>query len=433
MKIRKRWLWIGGAALLVLFVGGSLLRPRPGKKVQVAPAARQNLVALVKAPATIEPETIVNISAELIGRVTELAVEEGQQVKRGQLLLRLDPTTYAEQVRQAEALLAAAEARYRGAATAWQVAKPNYERRRKLHEQKLLSDGEMEIAEREYQGTLAEYEAAHQDVARAQAGLRAARDQLAKTVYTSPIDGVVTELNIEQGEIVMIGTMNNPGTRILSVADLDRMQAKADVDETDVVDLKVGQPATIEVDALPDTSFKAHVKEIAQSATRTGLTGGTGETDFSVEVLFDHKVAQVRPGMTADVAIETARRDSALAVPIQAVVVRTEEDLRKARSGRGRRPSPAAAESAAAESAAAPAAGSKGKAKEKTGVFVLVDGKVEFREVTTGIASDTDIEIVGAVEPGDQVITGPYQVLRDLMPGVRAQVDKKSQPAGRRP
>lgn len=424
MKIRKRWLWIGGAALVVLFAAVAVLRPRPAKSVQVAEATRQKLIAVVKAPAAIEPETIVNISAELIGRVVQLAVQEGQQVKRGQLLLRIDPASYEEQTRQAEALLAGAEARLRGATATWQVAKPNYERRKALFAQKLLSPGEMELAERDFQTTQAEYEAFGQEVSRARAALRAARDQLSKTVYTAPIDGVVTELNIEQGEIVMIGTMNNPGTRILSVADLDRMLAKADVDETDVVDLKLGQPAVIEIDAIPDTSFKGRVKEIAQSATRTGLTGSTGETDFEVKVLFDERVPQVRPGMTADVAIETAQRDSALSVPIQAVVSRSEEDLKR-QAGRGKR--------SQAKTAADPAGTAKGKAREKTGVFVLVGHKVEFREVTTGIASDTDIEISGSVKPGDKVVTGPYQVLRDLKPGTQVKVEKPGERAARKP
>ena len=431
MKLRKRWLWIAGATLVALIVAVALLRPRPAKKVQVAEASRQRLVAVVKAPAVIEPETIVNISAELIGRVVQLAVAEGQQVKRGQLLLRLDPTSYEEQMRQAEAMLAGAEARSRGATSTWQVAQPNYERRKSLFARQLLSPGEMEAAEREYQTALAEYEAAQQDVTRARAAVRAARDQLSKTVYTSPIDGVVTELNVEQGEIVMIGTMNNPGTRILSVSDLDRMLARADVDETDVVDLKLGQAATIEVDAVPDTGFKGRVKEIAQSATRTGsLAASAGETDFAVEVLFDERVPQVRPGMTADVAIETAARDSALAVPIQAVVARSPEDLKPAgKAGRGRA---AKAKAAAADSAAkAPAA--KGKPREQTGVFVLVGRKVEFRPVTTGIASETDIEITGAVKPGDRVVTGPYQVLRDLKPGAEVKVEKPGERPARRP
>jgi HlyD family secretion protein len=226
----------------------------------------------------------------------------------------------------------------------------------------------------------------------------------------------------------MIGTMNNPGTRILSVANVDRMLAKADVDETDVVDLRLGQTAKVEVDAIPDTSFAAQVTEIAQSATRTATQSGTGETDFEVKVLFDDKVPRVRPGMTADVSIETATKDSALSVPIQAVVVRTEEDLKR-KAGK----SPRAARGKAAQAAESAATSDrKGKARDKSGVFVMVGHKAQFREVTTGIASDTDIEIKGAVKPGDKVVTGPYQVLRDLMDGAEIKVEKAGAKSARR-
>ena len=274
----------------------------------------------------------------------------------------------------------------------------------------------MEAADREYQSALSDYEASREEVARTRAALRGARDRYAKTVFNSPIDGTITDLNVEEGEIVITGTMNNPGTRVLSVGDLDRMLAKADVDETDVIDLRVGQKATIEVDAFPDTTFQGHVSEIAHSAKNSG-SGTAGETDFEVKVLFDDRVQRVRPGMTADVSIETASKDSALAVPIQSVVTRSEEDLKKATTKHGGR------SAAEAENAATPAAGKK-KVKDKTGVFVLVAGKAEFREVTTGIASETDIEVSGNLKPGEQIITGPYQVLRDLKPGQQVIVEK---------
>jgi HlyD family secretion protein len=420
VKIKKHWWFIGGGVLLVLFIVGGLARPKPGKKVQVAAATRQKLVSLVKAPAAIEPKTLVNVSAEVPGKIVRLAVEEGQAVKRGQLLLRLDPSSYEEDVRQAQAMMSSAEARLRGAKSTWDTAQPTHNRRKALYEQKLLSAGEMEAADREYQSSLSEYEAAREEVARTRAALRGARDRYAKTLFNSPIDGTITDLNVEEGEIVMTGTMNNPGTRILSVGDLDRMLAKADVDETDVIDLRVGQKATIEVDAFPDTTFAAHVSEIAHSAKGGGTSASSGETDFEVKVLFDDRVARVRPGMTADVSIETASKDSALAVPIQSVVTRSEEDLKKIGPKRGGRAN------AEAENAAAAAAGTgkKAKVKDKTGVFVLVAGKAEFREVTTGIASETDIEVSGNLKPGEQIITGPYQVLRDLKPGQRVIVEK---------
>lgn len=421
MKVRTRWLLIGGGgALLLLFLLVGLLRPKPAKSVQVATVARQSITSVVKAPATIEPKTVVNVSAELPGRIVQLAVAEGQHVKKGQLLLRLDSANYQEQVRQAQAMVASAEARLRGAQSNWDAARPNYERRKKLFEQKLLSPGEMETAEREHQAARSEFEATREEVSRSRAALRAARDQLSKTVYLSPLSGTVISLNVEEGEIVMIGTMNNPGTRILAVGDLDRMLAKAEVDETDVIDLRLGQKAKIEVDALPDTSFPARVTEIAHSATASG-SSATGETDFEVKVLFDDHVPQVRPGMKADVSIETASKDSALTVPIQAVVVRSEEELKRAQRGaKGRRRGAEASDASTSGSAA----GRKERAKDKTGVFVLVGDKVEFREVKTGIAGDTDIEVIGKIEPGTRVVTGPYQVLRDLKPGQRVRVEK---------
>jgi HlyD family secretion protein len=424
VKIGKKWWFIGGGVLLILFVVAAVARPKPGKSVQVTPASRHNLVALVKAPATLEPKTMINISAEVPGKIMQLAVAEGQIVHRGQLLLRLDPAGYLEDVSQSAATLSSAQSRLRSAKSAWDTEQPKHKREQALFEQKLLSTGEMEAADQAYQGALSEYEAAQQEVSRSKAALDAAKDRYAKTVFNSPIDGTVTGLNVEQGEIVITGTMNNPGTRILSVGDMDRMLAKADVDETDVIDLKVGQKATITVDAFPDSSFPAHVSEIAHSA-KSGTTSSSGETDFEVKVLFDNRVPRMRPGMTADVAIETAAKDSVLAVPIQAVVTRSPEDLKKIdlkKAPKGDKPaSPAVATE-----------GQRTKVKDKTGVFVLVNGKTEFREVTTGIASETDIEVTGNLKPGESVITGPYQVLRDLKPGQRVKIEKPGMHATRR-
>jgi len=425
VKIGKKWWFIGGGVLLVLFVVAGLLRPKPGKSVQVTQVSRKNLVALVKAPATIEPKTIVNISAEVPGKITRLAVAEGQDVKRGQLLLQLDPAGYAEDVSQSEAMLSSAQARLATAKGAWETQQPKHKRLKALFDQKLLSPGEMEAADQEYQSASSEYEAAKQEVSRSKAALNASRDRFAKTVFRSPIDGTVTGLNVEQGEIVITGTMNNPGTRILSVGDMNRMLAKANVDETDVIDLKVGQKSNITVDAFPDSTFPAHVSEIAHSAM-TGTTSSSGETDFEVKVLFDNRVPRMRPGMTADVSIETQSKDSVLAVPIQAVVTRSPEDLKKIDFKKPRKSDKAEAPAAATDPA------HKGKVKDKTGVFVLVNGKTEFREVTTGIASETDIEVTGDLKPGESAITGPYQVLRDLKPGQRVNIEKAGAHATRR-
>jgi HlyD family secretion protein len=419
VKIGKKWWFIGGGVLLVLFIVAGLARPKGGKSVQVTAASRQNLVALVKAPATLQPKTIVNVSAEVPGKIVNLAVAEGQSVKRGQLLLKLDPSTYLEEVHQQEAMLSSAEARLRSSEATWVAAQPTYKRQQALFEQKLLSVGEKETADRDFATARSEYEAAREEVSRSKAAVNSARDAYNKTVFVSPIDGTVTGLNVEQGEIVITGTMNNPGTRILSVGDMNRMLALADVDETDVIDLKVGQKATITVDAFPDSTYPAHVDEIVHSA-KTSTTSASGETDFEVKVLFDNRVPRMRPGMTADVAIETSSKDSVLAVPIQAVVTRSPEELKKIDF---KKP-PKSDKPESSPTAATDADGHKIKVKDKTGVFVLAGGKTEFREVTTGIASETNIEVTGDLKPGDQVITGPYQVLRDLKPGQRVNVEK---------
>jgi HlyD family secretion protein len=307
-----------------------------------------------------------------------------------------------------------ARARHRSAETTYNSAKPTYDRRKSLYERKLLSDGEMEDAEREYQNALSDLETAREEIQRQQAALTAAEDQLSKTVYLSPIDGTVIERNVEQGEIVVVGTMNNPGTRILAVGDLERMVVKAEVDETDVVEVELGQITKIDVDALPDTSFEGKVTEIGHSALRSG-TAAAGETDFEVKILFDERVGRVLPGMTADVEIETARSDSSLSVPIQSVVVRSSEDLENAeRRGKRRQRDEGEAEAADADE----------KPSELTGVFVLADGRAEFRKVETGIASDTDIEVSGELEIGDEIITGPYNVLRNLKPGEKVKAEK---------
>jgi HlyD family secretion protein len=201
------------------------------------------------------------------------------------------------------------------------------------------------------------------------------------------------------------------------------MLVKAEVDETDVVEVLLAQATRIEVDALPDTSFAGRVTEIGHSARRSG-TAAAGETNFEVKILFDERVDKVLPGMTADVEIETATSDSTLAVPIQCVVVRSQKDLDEAKQGK-RRPRRRNDEGDGdKEDGGIEPAAREGKPKDLTGVFVLVDGRSEFREVSTGIASDTDIEVSGNLEPGDEVITGPYNVLRGLKPGEKVKAEK---------
>ncbi len=428
---KSKWLWIGLGVVVLAVATLATLQGRKGKvqSVTLAPAKVKEIVQKVKAPGAIEPRTTVKISADVSGRVTTLAVEEGDLVKRGQLLLEIDNTRFVSSVRQMQAQLASSRARLDRAKDALRIETQAYERRKSLFASKLLSTQEMDQAENSYMNAQTELSSAREETSRLEAALVGERDLLAKTTYRAPIDGRIVGLNIEEGEIVVVGTMNNPGTQILSVSDLSRMQVVADVDETDVIDVQVGQKATITVAALPDTTFEGTVTTVGNSATQTTAGGATGETNFDVEVLFSHTVPEVRPGMTADVEIEVKQLAKALAVPIQCVVVRQPEDLEERGKKKPKAPTPPKEGAAANAATSAPDEELDPKERKKreiTGVFVLDGDKAAFRRVVTGISSETDIAVVGGeLKDGERVVTGPYKVLRDLRPGDRIEMQKK--------
>jgi HlyD family secretion protein len=419
MTRRKKWLWIGLGATLVAALLAVNLASQAGRRavpVQLARVRVEDITSRVRAPGKIEPATQVQISADIMGKVVKLGVREGVRVRRGRLLLQLDDTQRRAEHVQARTALASARARQREADARLRVAEANYRRQQALFEQTLLSQAEWDRATEAFEMAHQAAVTAAEEVARSEAALSAAADNLAKTRIVAPIDGVVSALYVEEGEIVIMGTMNNPGTQILTVSDLSRMLVKADVDETDVVDVRVGHKATITVDALPDTSFSGSVTRIGNTAKRTATGVAEGQTNFEVEVVFEHTVPRVRPGMTADVEIETATHARTTGVPIQTVVVRTERELERAeRKGkvteRRRRSDALAAEEDTVGR----------KDKEITGVFVVREGTARFVPVRTGIASETMIEIFGELKPGESVVTGPYKALRELKPGQKVR------------
>ncbi len=421
MKKKTLLFVVLGVVLVAVVIVANVIRGAGGKttSVQLAAVKRQDITARVRAPGKIEPRTQVKISADVAGKVVHLAVKEGDTVKRGDLMLQLDDTQYRTAFDQAKAAVASAEARLREAEAALKVAETNYERQKSLFDEKLLSQAEWDQATTTIESARVAALTAREEVTRSRAARDAAADHLSKCRFVAPFDGVVSALYVEEGEIVVIGTMNNPGTQILTVSDLSRMLVKADVDETDVVDVRLGQKATITVDALPDTTFQGTVEEIANTAKLSATSAVEGQTNFEVKVVFDHTVPEIRPGMTADVEIETATHKDALGVPIQAVVVRTPRELEKAaRKPRGRRKA-TDADVASADSAEAK------KDEEMTGIFVDRDGEVRFVPVRTGLASETTIEVFGDVKEGDQVVSGPYKALRELKPGAKVKASGK--------
>lgn len=427
---KKVLLWvILGVVVVGGLAGASIANNARGKveAVQMARVRREDVTSQVRAPGKIEPRTQVKVSADIMGKIVHLYVKEGDRVKKDQLMLQLDDTQYRSATAQARAALAAAQARLREAQSALRVSDSNFGRQRQLYDQKLLSMAEWEQAQNAHEGARVAVATAQEDATRASAALDAAADNLRKCRFLAPFDGVVSALNVEAGENVIPGTMNNIGTEILVVSDLSRMLVRADVDETDVVDMRLAQKTKIAVDAFPDTTFPGTVSEIGNTAKRSITSSVDGQTNFEVKVVFDQNVPEVRPGMTADVEIETGTHPHTLVVPIQSVVVRTERELDKAKKGakgakvdrRAKRAAMAAEEDTVGR-----------RDKEITGVFVVRNDVATFVPVRTGLASETMIEVFGDVKEGDTVVSGPYKALRELKPG--GKVKKETAAKGKK-
>jgi HlyD family secretion protein len=352
------------------------------------------LVAKVSGPGRVRAEKEVEISSSVLGTIETLAVEEGDTVEQGQLLLRLDDAQYRADVQRYEAAVERARSEKAKAERDLRYARAQYE---KNHlSEKGLKDAEVEA------------EVSASGLEQAQALLESSRDALSKTVFRSPISGVVSRVNVEEGENVITGTMNNPGTVLMTISDLSSMIVEADIDETDVRDVKHGQTAEIRIDAFPDTTLDGTVIEVGVSGRTTGLGTQQEVTNFPVDVRVDDSISGLRPGMSATVRIITAVRESAKAVPIQSVVSRTRSDIYEEDSDDEDEDIPTI----------------RDEEPKIEGVFVIADEVAGFVELSTGISDERFIEVEGDLEIGDKVVTGPYKVLRTLKEGDRVKVVK---------
>ena len=430
------------AALVVaiLAVGGALVyvnltfERATGPEVEVEAVERRSLEAVVSASGKIEPKLSVDISASTMGRVTRLAFNEGDRVVSGQFLLEIDPETLRAAVDRGEAGLQASRSTQRQAQVSvtsarvnLQLAKDNLERQENLWELRLISRETYELAASDVTLRETELEAREVDVAtqsqrirQEEASLQSARYDLTKVTITAPITGVVTRRNIEEGETVVIGTMNNQGTVLATVADLSVIEAEVEVDETDIPSVTLGQTAEVTIDALPDRHFAGIVTEIGNSPIQTDGSGaGSQATTFKVVVTLNDEIPGVRPGFTCTADITTAVRADSLAIPIQAatvreVVVDATGQLVRADPGRRRRgvePAVSAVE--------LPVGGSE---EELEGVFVARQGRAVFVPVETGIAGERYFEALTGVTEGDLVITGPFSEVRNLEDGDEIRV-----------
>ncbi|HEX5725932.1 MAG TPA: efflux RND transporter periplasmic adaptor subunit [Longimicrobiaceae bacterium] len=430
---RRKGLIIGGILVVVAgLVGLSLAGGgEDGVEVRTEPVARRDLVSIVTASGKIEPRRKVDISADISGRVITLAVEEGQWVKAGDLLLRIDPSSYEAAVRQAQAAVAQAQARASQARANLLAAQSALQRAEFLSRgEQLISGQELDDARTRVQVAQAEHESARFAIQQAQAQLSESRDQLSKTTIRSPMAGRVTRLNIEEGETAVIGTMNNPGSLLLTISDLSVMEAKVKVDETDVPRISPGDSAVIKIDAFTGQSFTGRVTRIANSALQNAAqAAGSSDqqsVDYEVVVTLDAPPADLRPDLSATAEIVTDRRQGALAVPIIALSVR--DSAGKKFRAPGEEDKDKGQPAAAAEQARR-----RGSEAEVQGVFVVREGKAEWVPVETGITGDEYFEIVRGLRGGEVVVSGSFQAVRELEDGdaVRVQGAEEEGEKGR--
>ena len=394
--------------------------------VRVTTASETDITSYVSGPSAVDPRVNVEISANIMGKVTKIYVEEGQRVAAGDVLLELEQTQYLAGRDEAGAAYRSAVRSLELSRAKWKTAQEVYRRKKELYEKRLISQEQYELAETQFQGERTEYDLGRDNVVRARAALVQAKDSLSKTVYTSPIDGVVTSLNVEEGEFTVVGTLNTPGTVMLTVADLAAMQVLADIDETDVVDVDLGQRASVTVDAFPDEIFRGKVIEIASSA-KESLYAATEEktsADFEVKVLLTGDTSALRPGMTATADVITAEAKNVTAIPIQALVTRTRETVetwKEARKGpRGAKKAPETKRAGEPDLF---------RADYVKGVFVLEEEKplvkrARFVEVEVGIMGERDVQIKKGLRGDETIVAGPYKTLRRLNDGDLIRLEK---------
>jgi HlyD family secretion protein len=401
-KRRKKPLIVLGILLVlgVVVIANMQARREKTVKVTIEKAGKQDLTAIISASGEIKPKKNINISAQVPGRIIKIGVVEGQEVKAGDFLLKLDSTQYEAIADRDQNFIRAANADLIQAEARFQRDKGSFERQQKLFADDLISKEQLEAAQAQFDVSSAQVNAIRFQIKQAEASLKSTLDNLSKTTYDSPIDGVITSLRVEEGEVAIIGTMNNPGTVLLTIADLSVMEVEVEVDETDVVGVALAQTARVRVDAFPDTVFEGQVTEIGSSALQTANAGvSTQESkDFKVVVTLENPSERLKPGLSASADIVVAERKQALAVPISSLVLRDKEG--------------------AAKDAAA-------KDKEEEGVYVVENGRAKFVPVAKGIAGGMMIEIVSGLDEGQELVTGPYASLRELKDGVLVQADAK--------
>jgi HlyD family secretion protein len=434
--------------------------------VQTGKVVRQDLTSLVTASGEIKPKNYINIGANAMGEITELLIKEGDRVRKGQLLARIENTQPTADVESQKANLASAEADANAAEAGLKASddnlatmrgaivqskadldrmKADFERAESLFKEGLGAKQDYEVKKYTYDAqvaavqqaearlvqaqsqrgqTAAQLTATQRRIAVARAGLARIADILHKYDSFAPLDGVVTNLPVRAGETVVPGLQNQTGTLIMTIADMSLITAEVKVDETDIVNVKLGQTAEVTIDAIPNKTFKGHVTELGNTAIlrSTGVAASQSAIssqeakDFKVVIALDNPPDEIRPGLSCTAKITTATRQNVLTIPIQALTVRQKGDLE---------PKPATGATGAQAAVKPDPAAEKARKEELQGVFVVSGGKAVFRKVTTGITGATDIEVLDGLKDADEIVTGTYQVIRTIRNEAQVKVDNK--------
>jgi HlyD family secretion protein len=469
--VKTKWKIVIGLLVAVLAVGGTVASVRWSQSAQVivqtATVARGDLASIVTASGEIKPRTYTNLGANAQGRIMELMVKEGDHVHRGQVVARIESVQATADVQAQNATVASAEADSSATEAGLKVqddtiktqqatidrsrsdldlAKINYERYEQLFKAGVSPKSDFDSRKAAYDSSVAalreaqlrydqlvsqraqsvaQITSAQRRVTQAQAGLTRLSDILEKHDVVAPLDGIVTNLPIQVGETVVPGVQNSAASSVMTVADMSLITAEVHVDETDIVNLQIGQKAEVTIDAIPDRKFSGHITEIGNEAilrstgqvASSSATSSTEAKDFKVVVALDDPPQEIRPGLSCTAKITVATRKDVLSIPIQALTVRQKGDLEDA-----------AVKDKQKDGGQAPVdlAAQKQRREEVTGVFIISNQKAEFRKVETGITGATEIEVLGGVQPGDQIVIGSYQAIRTMRPGSRIKVDNRN-------
>lgn len=451
----------------VVAVGGGILWYSVGQAnkgvvtVQTAKVAKQaSLVSVVTASGEIKPTTYTNITAQGFGRITEIVVHEGDHIKRGDTLLLQENvqanadvaaqsasiTSYESGVQAADASYKAAQADLTQQEANLEKAKLDYDRGQGLLKGGLIPQQDFDQRKTAYDAAVAaasasrarmsaqkaQLEQVRAQLSQSKAVLVRTKDILSKTTYTSPINGMVSYLPVRVGEYVVPGIQNANGSFLMTLSDMSVVTAEVKVDETDIVNVKIGQDADVTIDAVPGKTFKGKVTEIGSQAvlrssglaTTQTTTSNQEAKDFKVVVTLDSPPENLRPGLSTTAKIKTAERKDVVAIPIQALAVRSRKDLEAAAKDTKK------GDTSVTLAAAPAAATGDSKKDEVQGVFIVSGKKAVFHPVETGISGVTDIEITKGVQPGDEIVTGSYKALRTLKPDAMVKVDNTAPKKG---